>query len=421
MKSLILTSSALPLLVVLFWLRAVAAQSVATCTVEGTPAELKYYDHEEMTAFLKKISTNYPNFTHLYSIGKSVEGRDLWVLLVTRDPHEEPLLKPNVKYVANIHGDEVLGRQFMVYLISHLLTHYDVDPYVRHLLDDTRIHIMPSANPDGFAMSKEGICMGIQGRQNARGVDLNRNFPTRFNTQMEEEQPETEALRRWSKQIPFVLASNFHGGALVVNYPYDYPRVFDDESQRNEPSLTPDDDVFKHLASVYSFNHANMHLGLGCSKDGTVAYPNGTVNGATWYAFSGGMADYNYMWDGCMDVTVEMACCKYPPRSELAHYWEENKPALLAYLDEVHRGVRGIVKDENGSPVANASLKISNRRVGFKTSSRGEYWRILRPGQYTLEVSATGFHKAEVGFSVPEERFIVLNVTLKSEGHEKSD
>lgn len=36
-------------------------------------------------------------------------GRELWVMVVSRYPNEEPLLKPNVKYVANMHGNEVSG------------------------------------------------------------------------------------------------------------------------------------------------------------------------------------------------------------------------------------------------------------------------------------------------------------------------
>ena len=38
-------------------------------------------------------------------------GRDLWVLLISKNPHEEPILKPNVKYVANMHGNEVCGHR----------------------------------------------------------------------------------------------------------------------------------------------------------------------------------------------------------------------------------------------------------------------------------------------------------------------
>ncbi|KAM7301081.1 carboxypeptidase D isoform X3 [Ixodes scapularis] len=277
-----------------------------------------------------------------------------------------------------------VGRQLMVYLIAHLLTRYNTDAYVRYLLDNTRIHIMPSMNPDGYEISKEGACTGTLGRYNARGVDLNRNFPDHFKTQTESEQPETTAVRRWIHQIPFVLSGNIHGGAVVASYPFDNSpnAVF---HQYNKPSLTPDDDVFKQIASVYSFNHANMYLGAPCSSD-RQSFPNGTTNGAAWYPLAGGMQDYNYVWEGCMEVTFEISCCKYPLRRELPRFWEDNKQSLLAFLGEAHKGVRGIVSDEENNPVVKAFLKISNRSIGFKTTSRGEYWRILRPGRYTLEV-----------------------------------
>ncbi|XP_077508420.1 carboxypeptidase M-like [Amblyomma americanum] len=254
--------------------------------------------------------------------------------------------------------------------------------------------------------------------ENARGLDLNRNFPNRYNTQEDEEQPETEAVRRWSKQIPFVLAGNLDVGVVVASYPYDSMPFVDFTFVERKYSLTPDDDVFRHLASVYSSNHANMQLGKACPPEGMPSFPNGATNGAAWYDFSGSMADYNYIWEGCMDVTLKTSCCKFPPHQELARLWEENRQALLAYLGEVHKGVRGIVEDEKGNPVEKATLKVSNRRACFKTSSR-EYWRILRPGTYTLKVSAAGFHEAEVNFSVPEEQFTVLNVTLKSRHEEE--
>lgn len=39
----------------------------------------------------------------------------------------------------------------------------------------------------------------------------------------------------------------------------------------------------------------------------------------------GGMQDFNYVWYGCMEVTLELSCCKYPSTSELPKLWEENR------------------------------------------------------------------------------------------------
>jgi len=44
--------------------------------------------------------------------------------------------------------------------------------------------------------------------------------------------------------------------------------------------------------------------------------------------------------------------------------------------------------DENGNPVEKASLKVKSRDVGFQTTKYGEFWRILLPGIYKLEVNS---------------------------------
>ena len=58
-------------------------------------------------------------------------------------------------------------------------------------------------------------------RYNARGFDLNRNFPDYFKQNTATPQPETEAVKAWIQQIQFVLSANLHGGSLVASYPFD--------------------------------------------------------------------------------------------------------------------------------------------------------------------------------------------------------
>ncbi|XP_043658030.1 carboxypeptidase D isoform X1 [Drosophila teissieri] len=381
-----------------------------------------YHDHEELTRFLRATSARYPNLTALYSIGKSIQGRDLWVMVVSSSPYEHMVGKPDVKYVGNIHGNEPVGREMLLHLIQYFVTSYSSDQYVKWLLDNTRIHILPTMNPDGYAVSKEGTCDGGQGRYNARGFDLNRNFPDYFKQNNKRGQPETDSVKDWISKIQFVLSGSLHGGALVASYPYDNTpnsricrssalcAMF--QTYSAAPSLTPDDDVFKHLSLVYARNHAKMSRGVAC-KSATPAFENGITNGAAWYPLTGGMQDYNYVWYGCMEITLEISCCKFPPAYELKKYWEDNQLSLIKFLAEAHRGVQGFVFDPAGMPIERASIKIKGRDVGFQTTKYGEFWRILLPGYYKVEVFAEGFAPREVEFVIVEQHPTLLNVTLQ--------
>ena len=124
------------------------------------------------------------------------------------------------------------------------------------------------------------------------------------------------------------------------------------------------------------------------------------------------LQDYNYIWHGCMEVTLELSCCKFPPASELQQFWEDNRKSLLTFLGEAHRGVKGFVKDETFTPIEGASMKVRGRDVGFQTTKEGEFWRILLPGIYTMEVFAEGYAPREVQFAIVEQNPTMLNITL---------
>jgi Zinc carboxypeptidase len=56
-------------------------------------------------------------------------------------------------------------------------------------------------------------------------------------------------------------------------------------------------------------------------------------------AHSGGMQDYNYIFAGCMELTIEISCCKFPSNeTELSTYWIENRDALLSLIAQANMG-----------------------------------------------------------------------------------
>lgn len=160
----------------------------------------KYYNYTELTDLLKSLAQKYANIANLTSIGKSVENRELWVMRVTKDPTVDVPGKPKFKYVGNMHGDETVSRQVLIYLLEHLLEKYGEDQRVTELVDSTDIYIMPSMNPDGFEKSVEGECLGRDdGRNNAKNIDLNRSFPDQFEEihVNAEDIPEVAAVMKW--------------------------------------------------------------------------------------------------------------------------------------------------------------------------------------------------------------------------------
>lgn len=109
----------------------------------------RYYDHAGITDAVQRLQKAYPKFLTLQSLGKSVEGRDIWIVVINNPDTGAHTTKAAFWADANIHGNEIQGSEVNLYLIWFLMENYDALPAVKDLVDRRAFYIVPTMNPDG--------------------------------------------------------------------------------------------------------------------------------------------------------------------------------------------------------------------------------------------------------------------------------
>jgi len=326
-----------------------------------------YPTYDQYLTMMYQFETDYPDICEIINIGTTVDGRDLLFARITDNIALEEN-EPEFMYTATMHGDETAGYVLMLRLINYLLTNYGSDAEVTAMVDDIDIWINPLANPDGTYAGGNNSVYGAT-RYNANNVDLNRNFPDPedgAHPHGNSWQPETIAMMDVADENTFIHSANFHGGAEVVNYPWD-----------TWAQLHADNDWFFDISRAYADTvHAN-------APDGYMTFlNNGITNGYQWYTIAGGRQDYMTYFQGCREVTLELSNQKLLPADQLPDHWDYNKDSFLNYIKPVLYGIRGTVTDTSGTPLA-ATITIpghdfDNSEV-FTDPDVGDYHRMIFP------------------------------------------
>ena len=307
---------------------------------------------------LQAAASKYPQIMRLFSIGKSVKGKDLWVMKISDNPAMDEV-EPEFKYISSMHGDEITGRELTVSLIEEIGQKYGRDPEITNLVNNTEIFIMPSMNPDGSDMKR---------RANANYVDLNRNFPdmTR-DTQSTPNgrQVENQAVMAFQASRQFSLSANFHGGTIVANYPWD-----------SKYDLHPLNDLVKELSVEYAELNPEMR-----NSD---EFPQGVTNGAAWYVVRGGMQDWSYVWHNDLQITVELSHQKWPSYSEIPNFYRNNRDSMVYFMKQVHRGAGFRINRPNVDGIVN--IKSANRDLGNFAFKGSEFYKVMPDGDYMFTV-----------------------------------
>jgi len=364
-----------------------------------------YPTYEAYEAMMFQFATNHPDKCEIITLGTLPSGRKILIAHINNGTTEG---KPKFLYSSTIHGDETTGWIMMLRLIDYILENPTL-PECQTVLDNIDLYIAPLANPDGTYFRGNNNVGGAR-RNNINDIDLNRNYadphegphPDNYDYQLE-----TQWFMQLAQDIPFVMAANYHGGAEVLNYPWD-----------NTYTLTADDTWWKLVCHEYA-DLCHTHNPDYMNMQHQYA-ENGIINGAKWYRIGGGRQDYMNGYAQCREVTIECSVAKLPNASQLPTFWTYNKEGIFAYLNQCLNGIHGTVTDKDTNEPLEATVTIANHDDQYSIVEShlpaGDYHRPIKAGTYDVTFSCRGYHPQTVTLTVVDGETLTQNIQLENDG-----
>lgn len=360
-----------------------------------------YPTYDLYETLMEEFAMNYPDICVLEEIGTLPSGRKLLTLKITDNVNIEEA-EPKFFYTSSMHGDETAGYILLLRYIEYLLCNYGSDAHLTELVNEIEIWINPLANPDGTYTNNDNTVNGAT-RSNANFIDLNRNYPDPEagpNPDGESTQPETAAFIAFHESHHFDMSCNMHGGAEVVNYPWDTWAV-----------QCADHHWWEHVSNEYADTcQANS------PNDYFDDFGTGVTNGYEWYSINGGRQDYVCFFEHGREMTLELSDQKLLDENELLEHWEYNFPSLINYMEQSLFGVRGIVTDSLTTEPLVAEVFISGHDVDnsqvYSRLPHGNYHRYLKEDSYDLTFSADGYISKTIRVYIVENAIQYVDVQL---------
>ncbi len=205
-----------------------------------------YHTFAEVVKIMDDLHRGFPKIVSAkWSIGKSHEGRDIWVQKISDNVNIDEN-EPEVHYDALIHAREPMSMECTLALMYWLAENYGKDDLATYLVNEREMFFIPVLNPDGYEYNRRtrpnGGGMWRKNRRNngngVYGVDLNRNFPYKWggsgssgNPRSEiyrgpspSSEPEIKALLNYFNSRKFVIGFNSHTYSNLLLRPWAWTR-----------------------------------------------------------------------------------------------------------------------------------------------------------------------------------------------------
>jgi hypothetical protein len=293
-----------------------------------------YHTFSEVAVELQSMAATHANIARVESIGRSVQGRDLWAIKISDNVMQNEA-EPVAVFLGGHHAREWIAVDVPFLLAKHLLEKYDSDPQIATRVDAAEIWIVPMVNPDGHQYSLTSDRLWRKNRRNngdgTYGVDLNRNYgyqwggPGSSGDTFSEiyrgpapfSEPETQALRDFLiAKRPGALIT-YHNFSQLILYPWGYTY---------DPAP---DEAALHAQAVAMADRIRAVHGVSYTPE----------QGSDLYLASGETTDWLYGETRAPAFTIELRPRSSSPgfelpESEIAPTFEENLPAALYLIDQ---------------------------------------------------------------------------------------
>ena len=356
--------------------------------------DAKYTTYDHLTTILKDAQTKYPNLVHVESAGKSLEGRDLWVVKITANVKAPVSGRPVVFFNAMHHAREVMTTEIALDVIDYLTKNYGSNDKVTQWVNQTEIWVVPMVNPDGNNKVWTSDSMWRKNARDGYGVDINRNYPYKWDAcggssgshyaqdyrgPSAGSEPETKAMMALVGRIKPVLSISYHSYSELVIYPFGC----DGEHTPNRQVIEA---IGKDLAGRLPKD----------SKGGTYAA------GTSWellYAVDGGDIDWYYAEQDVTPFVIEVNSSSqgFQPDYKWRQPTVEKMRAGWGYLlDRAHQsGVRGHVTDNSGRPVVQGTVVVESMGSHSLSDAAVKTYRIKPDGSFHVLLDS-GMYKIKV-------------------------
>jgi hypothetical protein len=379
---------------------------IAVLTLNSASAlDPRFHTYGQMVDEMIYISVNYPNITRLHTIGYST-GFNLPILAMKiSDNPQFQEDEPRILYNGVHHACEIIGVDICLTMLWDLVTKYNTDSFITNVINNSEIWIVPIVNPDGHYITRSSI--DTLWRKNCRdnnlngywdsgdGVDLNRNYdfqwvlggsPDPSHREYRGPYPfsenESRAIRDLAQREKFVFDICYHShrdwpNGEAVYYPWRWVN-----------SLAPD---YNHIKTIAESIALRIPSEIGSNYTYSPVFGRATEGGLT--------RNWLYHAIGTFAYTIEVSRYYYPDPNLIDSLCARNMRGAYYLLERVFQHqITGHVTDSiSGQPLVAEVRVLEAYSTPDTIQSRmtdsiyGRFYRILSPGDYTVQVIKSGY------------------------------